>query len=711
MSNASVYAWNDGASNGRTVKANNTSNPALTYNSLSSLFRLEPATYNLWLRARAYGTTTNQKLTVRVEETPSVSYEKEFSFADTVYYRWFNFKQSIVTPFDVKITCTGNVLVDKIMFATIFYGDLGEAANWGKVSDPLRADTDSGGIRDGDELITTGDGADNPLDPADDDADADGDGLSDAFENLNLGTSDTDGDGLSLANDPDSDNDGLGDKFEMDNFGTADPDGDNKVPALDTDSDNDGLSDKYEVDTFGLVDADGDGLTPPLDTDSDGDGLSDFFEDSTFGSGNPDGDFLPNGKPKIPVLDTDSDNDGIPDDREVDLGSDPFSTDSDRDGLSDGDEADIWNTSPTTKDTDGDGLNDNLEIAGWDLVIYSLRTGEVVTKRRVYSDPNAKDEDGDGLSDYVECLKSDPHATDTDADGYTDDKDMNPVGIENEQPTITSFSYASDVTLGYFKINVKVKAEDQGSQSKIESIKVKVSSAYSSDPETDYDGDFDHDIYIEWFSGAVVSGFDIEVTVTDRNGNVRKVTKHLQSFLEWVQGGVEAARDWVADNSVYYELDPFPRYWQGPFGLCAALSCLEVAHYYFIVDDLDDVSSKSGDSDVYNGMYNYEVVDYLRAIGVFEREDSDPTFAEIKDQIVNQFDPVYGMFDDYYSSGSSQGHYLAIIGFYDAGPLGKYCIMHDTNVTVVTYPMSWSYLESHKQSYFVYVDGIGMAGP
>jgi hypothetical protein len=711
LTNASVYAWNDGASNGRTVKAKSISSPVLTYNSASSVFHLEPATYNLWVRARAYGATTNQKLTVRVEETPSVSYEKEFSFTDTVYYRWFNFEQSIITPFDVKITSTGNVLVDKVMFAAIFYGDLGESANWGKVTDPLRADTDGGGIRDGDELVTTGDGADNPLDPTDDDADADGDHLSDAFENLNLGTSDTDGDGLSPANDPDSDNDGLGDKFEMDNFGTADPDGDNKVPALDTDSDNDGLGDKYEVDNFGLVDVDGDGLPPPLDRDSDGDGLSDSYEDSTFGSSNPDGDFLPNGKPKIPVLDTDSDNDGITDDREVDLGSDPFSTDSDGDGLSDGDEVDVWNTDPTEKDTDGDGLNDNLEIAGWDLVIYSLRTGDVVTKRRVYSDPNVKDEDGDGLSDYVECLKSDPHTTDTDGDCYTDDEDTNPVGIENEQPTITEFSYSSSVTLGYFKIRVKVKAQDQGSSSKIKSIKVKVSSAHSSDSATDYDGDFDENLYVQWFSGAVVSGFDIEVTVTDLNGNVRKAEKHLQSFLEWVQGGVEAARDWVVDQAVYYELEPFPRYWQGPFGLCAALACLEVAHYYFIPDTLEDVSSKSGDTDVYNGMYNYEVVDYLTAIGVFEKEDSDPTFAEIKDQIMNQSDPVYGMFDDYYSSGSSQGHYVAIIGFYDMGPLGKYCIIQDTNVTIVTYPMPWSYLESHKQSYFVYVDGSGMAGP
>jgi len=416
------------------------------------------------------------------------------------------------------------------------------------------------------------------------------------------------------------------------------------------------------------------------------------------------------------VLDADSDNDGISDYEEVYAGSDgytsdPLSTDSDGDGLSDGDEVNTWNTDPDSTDSDGDGLNDALELAGWDLTIYSLRTGQVVTKRRVYSDPNVKDEDGDGLSDYVECLKSDPHIKDTDSDGYTDDKDINPVGIENEAPTITYFSYSSDVTLGYFKIKVKVKAEDQGSQSKIKSIKVKVSATGSSDSKTDYDSDFDHKLYIQWFSGAVVSGFDIEVTVTDLNGNVRKKKKHLQSFLEWVEGGVEAARDWVVDQSIYYELKPFPRYWQGTYGLCAALTCLEIAHYYFILDTLADVQSKSGDDDVTNGMGGDEQTAYYDAIGVLERQDYDPTFSEIKSQIMGQRDPVVGRFEDYYSTGSDEGHAVAIIGFYDAGIFGKYCIIQDTNVTVVTYPMSWNYLQAHRKAYFIYVDGAGMAGP
>jgi len=102
---------------------------------------------------------------------------------------------------------------------------------------------------------------------------------------------------------------------------------------------------------------------------------------------------------------------------------------------------------------------------------------------------------------------------------------------------------------------------------------------------------------------------------------------------------------------------------------------------------------------------------YYQAIGVFEKQDTDPTFSEIKDQIMGQRDPVVGRFKDYYGTGSDDGHAVAIIGYYDAGWFGQYCIIQDTNVTVVTYSMSWDYLKDHRKAYFIYVDGSGMAGP
>jgi hypothetical protein len=133
---------------------------------------------------------------------------------------------------------------------------------------------------------TDGDGIGNNADPDDD-----GDGLSDAEEQL-AGTdplnSDTDGDGVGDATDAfplDHDNDGLSDEEEQ--LAGTDP--------VNPDTDGDGLLDGFEI-ASGFdpllpgeqnADPDGDGLdnlaeqaagTDPLDPDSDGDGLSDGDE-------------------------------------------------------------------------------------------------------------------------------------------------------------------------------------------------------------------------------------------------------------------------------------------------------------------------------------------------------------------------------------------------------------------------------------------------
>ncbi|MCU0779578.1 MAG: immunoglobulin domain-containing protein, partial [Akkermansiaceae bacterium] len=375
LGNASVYLWEDGAANGRSVRAKNSALPVTTHNSASSAFALNTGTYRLWVRARAFASPATQQLTVKVGATT-----KQFAFTNTQYYHWFNFGQATATPFSISITATSSVLVDRLLLASTNYGDLDLPGLWGLVTDPLTRDTDGGGARDADERITAGDGKDNPLDPTDDDLDGDRDGLSDAFEILNFGTGDVDGDGLPPALDPDSDGDGLNDDYETNQFGLADSDADGRLPALDRDSDGDGLEDGYEVTNFGLTDLDGDRLVAPLDADSDGDQLPDGYEMSHFGSANPDGDILRDGRPAIPALDPDSDNDGIGDYEEVNPGldsyvSDPLKVDTDGDGLSDGDEVNRHHTNPSSADTDGDGLRDNLEIAGWDLLIYVIRTG------------------------------------------------------------------------------------------------------------------------------------------------------------------------------------------------------------------------------------------------------------------------------------------------------------------------------------------------
>lgn len=99
-----------------------------------------------------------------------------------------------------------------------------------------------------------------------------------------------------------------------------------------TDSDGDGISDADE----GTTDLDGDGFPNYLDDDSDGDGISDADE---AGDANPDSPPVDTDADGVPdFLDTDSDGDGAFDASELAHGSDPRLADSDGDGYTDGGE-------------------------------------------------------------------------------------------------------------------------------------------------------------------------------------------------------------------------------------------------------------------------------------------------------------------------------------------------------------------------------------
>ncbi|EYF06429.1 internalin, putative [Chondromyces apiculatus DSM 436] len=171
------------------------------------------------------------------------------------------------------------------------------------LTDPLDADTDDGGVEDGDEdrdhdgVVdadetdpTAGNGADDVLND-----DADGDGLSGIVE-LSIGTD---------PNDADSDDDGVPDGLEP-GLG-EDTDNDGLIGALDPDSDNDGLFDGTEMgldctnpDTDPSVmsciaDADGGATTTdPLDPDTDGGSVSDGDEDANHDGQVNDGERDPN---------------------------------------------------------------------------------------------------------------------------------------------------------------------------------------------------------------------------------------------------------------------------------------------------------------------------------------------------------------------------------------------------------------------------------
>jgi len=255
---------------------------------------------------------------------------------------------------------------------------------------PLACDPSSGGGVDRD-------GGSSGADANDIEADPDGDGIPNWFENVES-MFDTDGDGTPDYLDEDSDDDGIPDSVEGGNPGgqPVDTDGDGTPDFRDEDSDANGVSDATE----GADDLDGDGLGNYRDTDNDGDFLPDEEEfggpstspDDTDEDGIPDyddpdsdNDFIgdafeqredTDGDTIPDRLDLDSDDDGIPDAEEAgdeDLATIPIDTDgdlvpdfrdadSDADGLSDAAER-AGGTSATAVDTDGDGVSDLIETA------------------------------------------------------------------------------------------------------------------------------------------------------------------------------------------------------------------------------------------------------------------------------------------------------------------------------------------------------------
>jgi uncharacterized repeat protein (TIGR01451 family) len=288
-------------------------------------------------------------------------------------------------------------------------------------TDPLVADTDMGGMRDGSEDSnlngkldpgetdpTTGHGADDSTN-----LDSDNDGLSDPLEHT-LGSD---------PKDADSDNDGLTDGLERNP--SDDTDGDRLLNVLDVDSDNDALYDGTESGKgcqnpptqpgHCIADADmGATTTSPVVRDTDHGGAIDGSEDPnrngvvdtgerdpTAGHGSDDG------------MVVDSDGDGLSDPLEIAIGSDPHDADTDDDGVPDGKEANPADDTDgdgkinvLDPDSDGDGLFDGTEL-GFDCsnpatnlaAMHCIPDGDMGRTTTSMVDP---DTDHGGVKDGVE---------------------------------------------------------------------------------------------------------------------------------------------------------------------------------------------------------------------------------------------------------------------------------------------------------------------
>jgi outer membrane protein OmpA-like peptidoglycan-associated protein len=288
----------------------------------------------------------------------------------------------------------------------------------------VRADSDGGGVRDGDEDPSGNGRVDSgERDPAaaSDDAtrpeDSDGDGLSDALEhNLGLGI-----------NDADSDDDGVRDGAEPNP--RDDLDGDGLVSGRDPDSDNDLLFDGTESKvvvaslgpdtdlTAGTFVPDGDPATGTrmLRADDDGggvvDGAEDLDRDGRVDSGETDPAIGAGGDDGAPA---DSDGDGLPNAVEARLGTNPTDGDSDDDGVADGAEPNLtWDTDrdgllpASDLDSDNDGLFDGTERG---VTAPLADTSVAAGGYRRDSDPSTRtnmalrDTDRGGVSDGAEDL-------------------------------------------------------------------------------------------------------------------------------------------------------------------------------------------------------------------------------------------------------------------------------------------------------------------
>ncbi|CAA6802461.1 MAG: Unknown protein, partial [uncultured Sulfurovum sp.] len=241
---------------------------------------------------------------------------------------------------------------------------------------------------------------------------------------------DTDGDGITNANDLDDDNDGILDTLENNtslNGGDTDKDG---IPdRLDLDSDGDGILDLEESNfDFTTLDGNGDGVIDST-KDINNDGLMDIV--GTVILIDTDKDDIPD------FQDVDSDNDGLSDlveggmDANLDANSDGIldnQTDSDADGIADMIDSDNGGTRVAMLDTDKDGINNYRDSdSDGDSLLDVVEVGGDDANNDGYIEPvgtlvdgrDLPDENANGIPDVLEIKLRDDNRTATPGERVT----------------------------------------------------------------------------------------------------------------------------------------------------------------------------------------------------------------------------------------------------------------------------------------------------
>ncbi|MFW6176698.1 MAG: C39 family peptidase, partial [Thermoplasmatota archaeon] len=350
-------------------------------------------------------------------------------------------------------------------------------------------------------------------------------------------------------------------------------------------------------------------------------------------------------------------------------------------------------------------------------------------------------------------------------------KQFNPYVKDPVEPIVLKCKVKNKLDGFDAKAKVQIEFFDPGG---IDYIKIKNKDQQNS--KTFYPEDFSYDdgvaeinkkLQIDGEGDYWYDGWDFELTIVDTNGNVIQDSTHVKSelgglwqdFTDWitnvvwgaVDDAVSTASD-MADSlkytlrsfselplmedvrlsaqtitamrrnmiSGYFELNPFPTYYQGPTDLCAALCCKMTARYYGHDATIEEINKTCGDDDVYDGMTDDQVNRYLNKTGFYEdyvitdRFNNDMSFSNIINQLEKQKDPIIasGLKDFYEAIGiSSESHDVVIVGYYEDDD-EKGVVIADSNIAVTgyTYMVPWNYLKSHLSKGLVFTDGNGMAG-